>query len=145
VKLCVLALDYDGTTAANDTMGSEMRSVIADARARRIGVVLVTGRRLADLQRVAGDLHFLDAVVAENGAVLHLPGSGYSTTLGPPPSAILLQELIARGVPHVAGECLVEAAAEHAHHILDAIRSRELPLAGLAPGDQQGDRLARDA
>jgi hydroxymethylpyrimidine pyrophosphatase-like HAD family hydrolase len=131
VKLCVLALDYDGTTAANDTMGSEMRSVIADARARRIGVVLVTGRRLADLQRVAGDLHFLDAVVAENGAVLHLPGSGYSTTLGPPPSAILLQELIARGVPHVAGECLVEAAAEHAHHILDAIRSRELPLAIL--------------
>jgi hydroxymethylpyrimidine pyrophosphatase-like HAD family hydrolase len=34
-------------------------------------------------------------------------------------------------VPHVAGDCLVEAGAEHAHGVLDAIRSRELPLAIL--------------
>src|SRR5688572_29327880 len=112
-------------------MDSGVRSAIAEARSRGIAVALVTGRRLADLQRVAGDLHFVDAVVAENGAVLHLPGSGYSTTLGPPPSDILLQELIGRGVPHVPGECLVEAAAEHAHQVLDAIRARELPLAIL--------------
>lgn len=131
MRLCVLALDYDGTTAVNDTMDSGVRSAIADARSRNISVVLVTGRRLADLQRVAGDLHFVDAVVAENGAVLHLPGSGYSTTLAPPPSATLLQELTSRGVPHVPGECLVEAGAEHAHTVLDAIRSRELPLSIL--------------
>lgn len=131
MKLCVLALDYDGTSAVNDTMDPGIRAAIAEARAKSIAVVLVTGRRLADLQRVAGDLHFLDAVVAENGAVLHLPGSGYSATLAPPPSGILLQELMSRGVPHVPGECLVEAGAEHAHSVLDAIRSRELPLAIL--------------
>lgn len=131
VKLCVLALDYDGTTAVNDTMDSGVRSAITDARSRRIAVILVTGRRLADLQRVAGDLHFVDAVVAENGAVLHLPGSGYSSVLAPPPSGPLLEELANRGVPHTPGECLVEAAAEHAHGILDAIRSRELPLSIL--------------
>lgn len=131
MKLCVLALDYDGTTAVNDTMNPDVRDAIAEARSRKIAVALVTGRRLADLQRVAGDLHFVDAVVAENGAVLHLPGSGYSSTLAPPPSEILVQELIARGVPHARGACLVEAAAEHAHQVLDAIRSRELPLAIL--------------
>ena len=131
MKLCVLALDYDGTTAVNDTMDSGVRSVIAEARARRIAVILVTGRRLADLQRVAGDLHFVDAVVAENGAMLHLPGSGYSTALARPPSESLLEELVRRGVPHVPGDCLVEASAEHAHSVLDAIRSRELPLAIL--------------
>ena len=131
MKLCVLALDYDGTSAVNDTMDAAVRSAIADARSRRIAVVLVTGRRLADLRRVAGDLHFVDAVVAENGAVLHLPGSGYSTTLAPAPSATLLENLTGRGVAHVAGECLVEAGAEHAHSVLDVIRSRELPLSIL--------------
>lgn len=128
MKLCVLALDYDGTSASDDVMDPGVRSAIADARARRIVVILVTGRRLADLRRVAGDLHFLDAVVAENGAVLHLPGSGYSAVLGPPPAAALLQELTARGIVHAAGECLVEASAADAHGILDAIRTRELPL-----------------
>ena len=128
MKLCVLALDYDGTTAVNDTLDSGVRSVIADARSRGISVALVTGRRLADLRRVAGDLHFVDAVVAENGAVLHLPGSGYTCTLAPPPSTTLLQDLTSRGVAHVAGDCLVEAGAEHAHTVLDVIRSRELPL-----------------
>ena len=131
MKLCVLALDYDGTTAVNDTMDPGIRSTIADARSRRIAVVLVTGRRLADLQRAAGDLHFVDAVVAENGAVLHLPGSGYSATLAPPPSIALLEGLTSRGVAHIAGECLVEASAEHAHSVLDVIRSRELPLSIL--------------
>jgi hydroxymethylpyrimidine pyrophosphatase-like HAD family hydrolase len=131
VKLCVLALDYDGTTAVNDTMDAGVRAAIAEARAKRIVVILVTGRRLADLQRVAGDLHFLDGVVAENGAVLHLPGSGYSATLAPAPSDTLLHELTSRGVPHVPGECLVEAAAEHAHEVLDVIRSNEFPLAIL--------------
>lgn len=131
MKLCVLALDYDGTTAVNDTMDPGVRSAIADARSRRMAVVLVTGRRLADLQRVVGDLHFVDAVVAENGAVLHLPGSGYSTTFAPPPSTTLLEGLTSRGVAHIPGECLVEADAEHAHSILDVIRSRELPLSIL--------------
>ena len=56
MKLCVLALDYDGTTAINDTMDSGIR---------------------------------------------------------------------------VAGECLVEAGAEHAHSVLDTIRARELPLSIL--------------
>jgi hydroxymethylpyrimidine pyrophosphatase-like HAD family hydrolase len=63
--------------------------------------------------------------------VLHLPASGYSTTLGPPPFKSFLQELTNRAVPDTAGECIVEAGAEQAHSVLDAIRSRELPLAML--------------
>lgn len=131
MKLSVLALDYDGTIASNDTLDPGVRSAIAEARSRRITVVLVTGRRLADLERVAGDLHFLDAVVAENGAVIHLPASGYSTTLAPSPSEPLLQELIKRDVPHARGQCVVEADADRAHDVLEAIRTRELPLSIL--------------
>ena len=46
MKLCVLALDYDGTDRRKRHDGSGIRRVIADARSRRIAVVLVTGRRL---------------------------------------------------------------------------------------------------
>jgi len=40
-----------------------------------VTVILVTGRILDDLRRVAGDLSFVDAVVAENLALVHFPGS----------------------------------------------------------------------
>jgi hydroxymethylpyrimidine pyrophosphatase-like HAD family hydrolase len=65
VKLSVLALDYDGTVAQADALDPSARAAIAAARTRGIVVVLVTGRILDELRRVAGDLHFVDGVVAE--------------------------------------------------------------------------------
>ena len=56
---------------------------IADARRRHVTVLLVTGRILVDLRRVAGDLNFVDRVVAENGALVHFPGSRHTTILAP--------------------------------------------------------------
>jgi hydroxymethylpyrimidine pyrophosphatase-like HAD family hydrolase len=47
-------------------------------------VLLVTGRMIQELRRVVGDLHFVDGIVAENGAVIHFPQSGHTTTLAPP-------------------------------------------------------------
>jgi hydroxymethylpyrimidine pyrophosphatase-like HAD family hydrolase len=47
-------------------------------------VILVTGRILNDLRRVVGDLQFVDAVVAQNGAVIYFPGTGHTTRLAPP-------------------------------------------------------------
>ena len=46
-------------------------------------MLIVTGRSVDELRRVAGDLHFVDVVVAENGAVIHFPGSDYTTALAP--------------------------------------------------------------
>jgi hydroxymethylpyrimidine pyrophosphatase-like HAD family hydrolase len=129
MKLSVIALDYDGTIASDNALEPAVRQAIADARARRIVVVIVTGRRLDDLRQAAGDVHFVDAIVAENGAVLHFPATGYTSVLAPAPPPALLEELAARGIPHVAGQCLVEAAAADAPAILDAVRARELPIA----------------
>jgi len=81
MKLGVIALDYDGTTAQHDRLDPAARDAIADARTRGITVLIVTGRSLDELRRVAGDLHFVDVVVAENGAVLHFPGNDYTTVL----------------------------------------------------------------
>lgn len=65
MKFGVLALDYDGTIAHDGILDSDVRASIAEARARGIVVILVTGRILSDLKQAAGDVQFVDAVVAE--------------------------------------------------------------------------------
>jgi hypothetical protein len=128
VRLFTLALDYDGTIAIGDRVDADVRNAIAVSRTHGITVLLATGRILDQLRRVAGDLHFVDGVIAENGAVLHFPESGHSVLLGPPVPQKFLDELSRRGIAHQAGQSLVDAAATDAPAILDVIRSLELPL-----------------
>ena len=49
MRLTVLALDYDGTIAADGVLDPDVRRAIADARERGITVCIVTGRTLDDL------------------------------------------------------------------------------------------------
>ncbi|MGE3403308.1 MAG: HAD hydrolase family protein [Vicinamibacterales bacterium] len=128
MKLAVLALDYDGTIARGDTLDPSVRAAIASARTSGIVTLLVTGRILAELERVAGQLHFVDGIVAENGAVLHFPDSGHTSILAPPVSETFLAEMRRRGIPHAAGSCLVDASADQAPRILEVIHELELPL-----------------
>jgi predicted mannosyl-3-phosphoglycerate phosphatase (HAD superfamily) len=85
-------------------------------------------RILDELQRVAGDLHFVDGVIAENGAVIHFPDSGRTSALAPPGPQGFVAELRRRGIPFAAGECLVAADANEGPRLLDVIRTLELPL-----------------
>jgi HAD superfamily hydrolase (TIGR01484 family) len=71
MRLAALALDYDGTIAQGDQIDLSVREAIAYARNAGVIILLVTGRSLFEVRRVAGDLHFVDGVVAENGAVVH--------------------------------------------------------------------------
>ncbi|MBI3940859.1 MAG: HAD family phosphatase [Acidobacteria bacterium] len=87
-----------------------------------------TGRIVRELRREIGDLRFVDAIVAENGALLVFPESGRSTALGHPPPEVFLQELERRGIGVTTGECVVEANADDAWRILPVIRELELPL-----------------
>jgi hydroxymethylpyrimidine pyrophosphatase-like HAD family hydrolase len=128
MKLSIIALDYDGTIARDGVLDPQVRDAVARIRTRGITVLLVTGRILSELARVAGDLHFVDGVVAENGAVLHVPATGHTTTLAPPVHAAFVEELRRRGRPFSHGECLVDADASEAPHLLDVIRTMQLPL-----------------
>ena len=135
MKLSALALDYDGTiTGRDDSLDPSIRRAIADARATGITVLLVTGRILDELRRVAGDLHFVDGVIAENGAIVHFPDSDHTTTLAPLVQTTFVEELRHRGIPHGAGLCLVDADAHEAPRLLDVIRTLELPLVLLFNG-----------
>ena len=128
MKLSVIALDYDGTIAREDVLDPSVRDAITAARTLGIVVLLVTGRILDELRRVAGDLHFVDGVIAENGAVIHFPDSGRTSALAPPVPEGFVAELRRRGVPFAAGQCLVDADANEAPRLLEVIRTLELPL-----------------
>jgi hydroxymethylpyrimidine pyrophosphatase-like HAD family hydrolase len=128
VKLSVIALDYDGTVARGDVLDPTVRDAIAVARTQGIVVLLVTGRILDVLRRVAGDLHFVDGVIAENGAVIHFPDSGRTSALAPPLPAGFIAEMRRRRIPFTAGQCLVDADASEAPRLIEVIRTLELPL-----------------
>jgi len=128
MKFLALALDYDGTIANNDIVDPHVRDAITGLRANGIIVLLVTGRTLADLRRVVGDLRFVDAVVAENGAVIEFSDSGYSTVIAAAPPPKLLDALRQEGISHIAGQSVIDASANDAQQILAILQRLELPL-----------------
>src|SRR5690348_6001063 len=97
MKFGVLALDYDGTIARNGVLDPDVKAAILQARARGIAVVVVTGRILSELRQVAGDIEFVDAVVAENGAALSFP-NGQTRLIGHLPPQVFLDELRRLGI-----------------------------------------------
>src|ERR1700739_1096321 len=127
MKFGVLALDFDGTIARDGRLDAEVKAAIGEARAHGIAVVIATGRILSELKQLAQDLQFVDAVVAENGAVLDFP-NGHSRLLGNPPPAAFLEELRRRNLECKVGQCVVELDAVSAPQVLAAIREMELPL-----------------
>jgi hydroxymethylpyrimidine pyrophosphatase-like HAD family hydrolase len=130
MKFGVLALDYDGTIARDGVLDPQVRAAIASVRARGIEVVIVTGRILSEFRKCVGDLRFVDAVVAENGAFLAL-SNGYTRLIGTPPPPAFLDQLRQRGLEFQTGQCVVELDAAAAPKVLDAIRELELPLVQL--------------
>jgi hydroxymethylpyrimidine pyrophosphatase-like HAD family hydrolase len=128
MKLSVLALDYDGTVARDDRLDPSVREAITEARRRGIKVMVVTGRTVNELRRVAGELDFADGVVAENGAIVHFPDGGLTAPLAPPLPPAFAAGLRERGIPFTAGECLVDADASAAPRMLEVIRELELPI-----------------
>jgi hydroxymethylpyrimidine pyrophosphatase-like HAD family hydrolase len=135
MKFHVLALDYDGTIALNGVLDPAVKAAIIEARARGILVVVVTGRILSDLKKVAGDVSFFDAIVAENGAVLSLPAKPVQL-LGPPPSNALIKELHRRQIGFTTGECIVDMDVSLAPTMAALIRECELPLSLIANRDR---------
>ena len=98
---------------------------------RRSGrkLILVTGRDLADLQRVFPELDLFDLVVAENGALLFNPAKKEETLLGEPPSAAFVQRLRELGVsPLSVGRTIVATWVPNETAVLKAIHDLGLEL-----------------
>ena len=153
MKLGAIALDYDGTT--RDLGGSphrRPRGGRGSARVRGVAVLLVTGRRLPELEREVGDLRLFDAVVAENGALVSFPTVSRTRRLGAAPPPEFLARLTGLGVPFETGECVIEAGRRARARRARGASELELPLVlqfnrgrlmSAAAGDQQGHPACR--
>ncbi len=136
MRLRAIALDYDGTIAHDGVLNPDVRAAIGEARQRGVIVLIVTGRILGDLRALIGDLRLVDAIVAENGAVLAFPAHGRTSVLGDAPPAAFVEALRRRGVDVGCGECVVEAPASAAMDALAIIREQGLPLVPLFNRDR---------
>jgi hydroxymethylpyrimidine pyrophosphatase-like HAD family hydrolase len=129
MRFTVLACDYDGTMAHHDRVARG--TVDALMRVRKTGrkLVLVTGRRLEDLQRVFPYLDIFDRAVVENGAVLFTPATGDIRTLVNPPPRDLVHALQHKGVSSLsAGHVIVATWTPNETKVLETIRELGLEL-----------------
>ncbi|SDP45994.1 hypothetical protein SAMN04515671_4328 [Nakamurella panacisegetis] len=107
-----VALDLDGTIAADEIIASSILDAIKDARYRGVRVVLVTGRTADSVGRhFPGLLEDFDVAVVENGGVLI--ADGCHRLLGEPVDPALVAALAEQGVPVQRGELLVAVSAQH--------------------------------
>ena len=127
MRFTVLALDFDGTIAVDGVLDPDVRRAIAEVRQSGIVAIIVTGRMLDDLRNLVGDLRFVDAVVAENGAVVAFPATGRSVELAPAAPAAIADALRQAGFQVDTGQAVIEADAPAAAAALTAIRNLELP------------------
>jgi hydroxymethylpyrimidine pyrophosphatase-like HAD family hydrolase len=107
-----VALDLDGTLAENDQLSESGMAAVKACRAER-RVILVTGRVFDDLGAAFPGLwREFDAVVTENGAVLHTAAG--ARPLASPVDPAIQDALAGRGVPARAGQVLLALAAADA-------------------------------
>ncbi|MEP6652274.1 MAG: HAD-IIB family hydrolase [Myxococcales bacterium] len=129
MRFHALATDYDGTLATNGRVGDDVRAGLERLRSTGRKIILVTGRRLDDLQTVCPDLSTFDVVVAENGAVLYWPATRELRPLVEPPPPLFAETLEKRGVPDVArGHVIVATWQPHETVVLEVIRELGLEM-----------------
>jgi hydroxymethylpyrimidine pyrophosphatase-like HAD family hydrolase len=129
VFFVALATDYDGTLARNGRVDAETIAALKEVRKSGRKLILVTGRDLADLQRVFTELELFDLVVAENGALVFNPAKKEQKPLAGPPSPAFVARLRELGVtPLAVGHTIVATWEPNETIVLKAIRDLELEL-----------------
>jgi hypothetical protein len=107
-----LATDYDGTLATHGTVDEGIREALRRFRESGRKVILVTGRRIADLSDVYPHLDDFDAIVAENGALLYWPEDRREEPLAEPPPPEFVQSLVKANVRPIERGRVIIATVE---------------------------------
>lgn len=124
----MLACDYDRTLANEGVVSANTEQALAKAKKAGILLGLVTGREFNNLLDVCPQIPIFDLVVAENGAVVHLPASGEIKDLAAPPGHLFIEELTRREVPFSAGRVIVGTVRPHEGEVSSAIAALGLDL-----------------
>jgi HAD superfamily hydrolase (TIGR01484 family) len=129
VRYLALVTDYDGVVASGGRASPAALAAIGRLRASGRRVILITGRRLENLQESCPDLSLFDYVVAENGAVIFDPRTREETLLAAAPPPEFVARLKELGVePIEVGRVIVATWMPHQTSMLQAIQELGLEL-----------------
>lgn len=123
----LLAVDYDGTLAQDGAITAAGVEALGLARSAGMRLVLVTGRFFDELAQLCPDLAQFDVVVAENGAVIHIPVAAVTVELGEPPSPALRVALQQQSVPHSVGRVMLASKRVYAAGVQAALAAEQAP------------------
>lgn len=124
----ILACDYDGTLATQDTIALKTEQALIAAKKAGLLLALVTGRELADLLQVCSQFRLFDLIVAENGAVLYWPDTDKIEDLGSPPPPSFTQALIDKNLPFSVGRVILSTGRIYESEVLSSIHELGLDL-----------------
>ncbi|HEV2954412.1 MAG TPA: HAD family hydrolase [Candidatus Dormibacteraeota bacterium] len=113
MRISALATDYDGTIARDGRVSPSTLAALYRWKASERRLILVTGRVLPDLHQVFPGYGLFDGIVAENGAVLHLPDGSLDQVLGSAPPPALVASWKRARIPFFTGSCIVATKAEY--------------------------------
>jgi hydroxymethylpyrimidine pyrophosphatase-like HAD family hydrolase len=117
-----LAVDYDGTIAQHGRVDGRTVEALERARASGKRLFLVTGRQMSEIEDLFEPISLFDAIVAENGAVLHLPARREMRALCGAPPPELVDRLHAEGVnPMWVGSCIVATWEPNEEKVLKVV------------------------
>lgn len=122
----LLASDFDGTLAMHGVLEEPALEAIIRWREAGGRFAIVTGRTLDDLFGHFEHQKLLDAVVAEDGAVVWDARTGATQALAPSPPVDFVADLQRAGVPVIAGKVTLYTVKPHEDEVLAAIRRHGL-------------------
>ncbi len=129
MRYLALCTDYDGTLAHHGLLDKPTIAALEDFRESGRKLIMVTGREIADLEKVCHRLDLFELVVAENGATIYRPATKEERSLVDPPSERFVAELKRRGVDRISvGKCIVATWQPHEKVVLETIRDLGLEL-----------------
>jgi hypothetical protein len=128
LALRMLAFDYDGTLAEGGRLSPNAEQALLEAKKRGFQLGLVTGRFIDELFTICPQLGIFDLVVAENGAIVHMPEQNAIHEIAPAPSPTFLTALDQREVPYAMGRVMVASHRPYEQPVRAAIRESGLDL-----------------
>src|SRR5689334_2146288 len=123
MRFAAVAIDYDGTLAADGTVHPSTVAALEQVVASGRKFILVTGRMLRELLPLFPQATLCARIVAENGAVLYRPATRDQRLLTDGASAQLTDILRQKGVaPLDVGDSIIATVRPHEVSIMEAIR-----------------------
>lgn len=122
-----IATDYDGTLATDGQVDASTLDSLHRYRQAGGQLLLVTGRELAELQRVFAVIGLFDGVVAENGGVFFQPSRDQVQLLGEPLPTAFVEALVQQNVgPISQGQVVVATWQPHGETVQQTLRAMNL-------------------